>query len=52
VILDSPVANAGSDKKIFEGQSITLDGSAIGDISTYTWTPPDYLNDPHSPNTL
>jgi gliding motility-associated-like protein len=47
-VLDLPVANAGSDKKIFEGQSIKLDGSAIGKV-TYTWTPPDYLDDPHSP---
>jgi gliding motility-associated-like protein len=51
-VIDSPVANAGNDKKIFEGQSIKLDGSAIGDISTYTWTPPDYLDDPHSPTPI
>ncbi len=50
-ILDLPVANAGSDKKIFEGQSIRLDGSAEGDV-TYTWSPPDYLDDPHSPTPI
>jgi hypothetical protein len=46
-ILDVPVANAGSDKKIFEGQSVTLDGGEAGDV-TYTWSPSDYLKDPHS----
>lgn len=47
-VLDVPVAHAGNDKKIFEGQSIKLDGSAEGNV-TYTWSPPDYLDDPHSP---
>jgi len=51
-VLDLPVANAGNDKKIFEGQSIKLDGSATGDIATYTWSPPDYLDDPHSPTPI
>ncbi|MDB5126645.1 gliding motility-associated C-terminal domain-containing protein [Mucilaginibacter sp.] len=50
-VLDLPVANAGSNKKIFEGQSIKLDGSAMGDV-TYTWSPPDYLDDPHSPTPI
>jgi gliding motility-associated-like protein len=47
-VLDLPVANAGGDKKIFEGQSVKLDGSATGDIATYSWSPPDYLDDPTS----
>lgn len=47
-VLEVPVAHAGNDKKIFQGQSIKLDGSAEGDV-TYTWSPPDYLDDPHSP---
>jgi len=47
-VLPVPVANAGSDKKIFEGQSVTLDGSAIGDITSYKWTPADYLDNPNS----
>ncbi|MCQ6960167.1 gliding motility-associated C-terminal domain-containing protein [Mucilaginibacter aquariorum] len=51
-VLDLPVANAGNDKKIFEGQSIKLDGTATGDIATYTWSPPDYLDDPHSPTPM
>jgi gliding motility-associated-like protein len=47
-VLDLPVAHAGNDKKIFEGQSIKLDGSATGNV-TYSWSPQDYLDDPHSP---
>lgn len=38
-----PVANAGSDKSVFVGDTVTLDGSAStapngGTIATYTWT--------------
>jgi gliding motility-associated-like protein len=51
-VLDMPVANAGTDKKIFEGQSIELDGSATGEIQSYSWSPPDYLDDPHSPTPI
>jgi gliding motility-associated-like protein len=47
-VVDPPVANAGKDKKIFEGQSVTLDGSATGEILSYEWTPADHLSDPHS----
>jgi gliding motility-associated-like protein len=47
-VIDSPLANAGADKKIFEGQSIKLNGTATGDIATYSWNPPDYLDDPNS----
>jgi gliding motility-associated-like protein len=47
-VIESPVANAGNDKKIFAGQTVKLDGSATGDIATYSWSPPDFLDDPHS----
>ncbi|MEB0261181.1 MULTISPECIES: gliding motility-associated C-terminal domain-containing protein [unclassified Mucilaginibacter] len=47
-VLPVPIVNAGGDKKIFEGQSVKLDGSATGDIATYNWSPADYLDDPHS----
>jgi len=48
-----PVADAGSDKKIFEGQSVKLDGSVKGDqlVSVY-WTPITDLSDPTSPTTI
>ncbi|MFD0763608.1 gliding motility-associated C-terminal domain-containing protein [Mucilaginibacter lutimaris] len=47
-VLPLPVANAGDDKAIFEGQVTKLEGSATGDVATYTWSPADYLDDPHS----
>jgi gliding motility-associated-like protein len=47
-VVDSPVADAGGDKKIFEGQSVKLDGSATGIVASYSWSPTDYLDDPHS----
>jgi len=51
-VLELPVANAGENKKIFEGQSVKLDGSATGTIATYTWSPADFLDDPHSPTPI
>ncbi|WP_183563421.1 gliding motility-associated C-terminal domain-containing protein [Mucilaginibacter sp. SP1R1] len=46
-VLPLPVANAGANKKIFEGQSVTLNGSVQnGDV--FYWTPTDYLSDPQS----
>jgi gliding motility-associated-like protein len=47
-VLKRPVADAGKTKKIFEGQTAKLNGSAAGDdISTF-WTPSDHLDDPLS----
>ncbi|MET3981667.1 gliding motility-associated-like protein [Mucilaginibacter sp. UYP25] len=48
-VLPLPVANAGDDKKIFEGQSVTLKGSGTGDNVTYSWSPTTYLDNPASP---
>lgn len=48
-VIDLPVADAGGDKKIFQGQSVQLDGSATGNILSYTWSPADYLDNPNSP---
>ena len=48
-VIDLPVANAGKDRKMSEGQSIKLAGSATGDILSYLWSPPDFLDDPTSP---
>lgn len=45
----NPVANAGGDKVIFEGQSIQLNGSISGDnITSYYWTPTTGLDNPNS----
>lgn len=36
----TPLANAGADKYLFEGQSTTLNGTASGANLTISWTPP------------
>ena len=47
----NPVANAGSEIKLFEGQSARLNGSVTGDnITGYYWTPATFLSDPTSLN--
>ena len=44
-----PVADGGGDKKIFEGQSVKLNGTAQGDeITSISWSPATALNDPTS----
>ena len=45
-VLKNASANAGEDKKMLFGQSVTLNGKATGDNVTYLWSPPDYLDDP------
>ena len=45
----NPVANAGSNIVLFEGQSAKLNGSITGDnITSYYWTPATFLDDPNS----
>lgn len=39
-----PVVNAGPDRTIQEGGTITIDASATGIIQQYAWTPALYLN--------
>ena len=49
-VIDVPVADAGTDKKIFEGQSVQLGGNLnSSNVLSYSWSPADYLNDAHSP---
>ena len=43
-----PVANAGNEIRLFQGQSASLNGSTTGDKVIYYWTPADYLDDPES----
>ena len=44
------VADAGSNRSIIEGQSITLNGKVSGDQIRYFWTPSNYLDDPSKLN--
>jgi gliding motility-associated-like protein len=41
-----PTANAGPDRRMLEGGTITIQASAIGTNLQYLWTPSQYLNDP------
>jgi gliding motility-associated-like protein len=44
-----PVANAGGNKVIFEGQSVKLNATESGDnITSFYWSPPNFLDDPTS----
>ncbi|MBB3058904.1 gliding motility-associated C-terminal domain-containing protein [Mucilaginibacter gotjawali] len=45
----NPVANAGNNRAIFEGQSVKLDGVIKGDnITGFFWSPSTFLDDPKS----
>ena len=45
----NPLASGGSDKRIFEGQSVKLDGKVSGDeITNVSWSPVTALDDPTS----
>ncbi|MES2110096.1 MAG: gliding motility-associated C-terminal domain-containing protein [Bacteroidota bacterium] len=45
----NPVADGGGDKKIFEGQSVKLNGKVTGDdITNISWFPTTALDDPTS----
>lgn len=46
-IWKKPRANAGPNKQMIEGNSVTLEGMAGGTQVRYFWTPPDYLNNAH-----
>jgi gliding motility-associated-like protein len=39
-------ANAGPDLKILKGNAVQLKGTVSGTDISYSWTPPDYLDDP------
>lgn len=45
-VFQEVVADAGNNKAIIEGQSITLNGKVSGDHIRYFWTPSNYLDDP------
>lgn len=52
VVFKKPQAIAGSDKKIFEGQSTTLNGLALGDNITFSWSPTEGLDNPRKQNPI
>jgi gliding motility-associated-like protein len=39
-----PAINAGPDKVIFKGDSVTLNATVDADVSNFYWNPPQYLN--------
>ncbi len=43
-VLKKPVADAGPDKKISEGESTVLNGVIGGDTASYYWTPAQYIS--------
>lgn len=45
-IHSNPFVDAGPDRTIFAGDTITLQASAAGQSPTYLWSPPDDLSDP------
>ena len=40
-----PVVNAGSDRVMFNGENVTLDGNVTGENPVFYWGPPDNLSD-------
>lgn len=51
-IIKNAIADAGTDLKILNGQSVVLNGKVTGDNVTYFWTPTDYLDDPTKLNPI
>ncbi|MGI4751881.1 MAG: gliding motility-associated C-terminal domain-containing protein [Janthinobacterium lividum] len=43
-VLKKPLADAGKSFKIFEGQSVTLQGKETGSYASTVWTPASYLD--------
>lgn len=52
VLTLKPSVNAGADQEICEGTSAQLSGAGIGIITSYEWSPPNDISDPHIPNPL
>lgn len=42
----NPKAFAGADKYLRKGKTVQLDGGISGDNISYSWSPPDYLDNP------
>jgi gliding motility-associated-like protein len=50
VVYKNPTASAGEDKKIFEGEHMTLQGNVSGDGVSFFWSPETGLDDPYKLN--
>ncbi|MEI8058855.1 MAG: gliding motility-associated C-terminal domain-containing protein [Ferruginibacter sp.] len=48
----NPIVNAGPDKIMFEGDSVTIEGTVLGESPIYFWDPHLYVKDVASLNTL
>ncbi len=48
-ILKKPVANAGPDLRLYNGQSVTLKSSVKGTNVSFKWNPSNYMNNSDSP---
>ncbi|TDO22999.1 T9SS type B sorting domain-containing protein [Pedobacter duraquae] len=51
-VIKNATADAGTDQKMIQGQSIQLHGKLSGDNLTYYWSPADYLDDPTKLNPI
>jgi len=47
-VMLKPVADAGKALRMFDGQTVKLNGTAAGDNISVHWTPADYLDNPNS----
>ncbi len=45
-VLEAPTADAGPDRILIEGQSVTLLGQTGGGAGAHSWEPPVFMNDP------
>ncbi|MBL4675652.1 MAG: gliding motility-associated C-terminal domain-containing protein [Mucilaginibacter sp.] len=43
-----PIVSAGNAKAIFEGQNTILDGDVSGDVTSFSWSPTTYLDNPYT----
>ncbi len=43
-IIQKPVVNAGADKIIVANKTVVLDGSIMGNIDNFVWSPADFIN--------
>lgn len=47
-VIPKPIASAGPNKIIFEGQSVQLDGNVRGINTSFSWSPALFINNIHS----